>query len=177
MKGGYGPHPKYAAALLLLALATVATTARPALQMISLFAWDAEKKLGIEGAGVHVQADPSQAELMRRKFESQGLDMKDSKRRAVLDQFGGEEYLDATLGVVGCSVAGRSLSAPLDIGVGGGGGGNGNSRVALKETLEEQATRFDVLHVEQEYGRDVEGQWPGRSEDDKDKGNGQGGAL
>jgi hypothetical protein len=31
--------------------------------------------------------------------------------------------------------------------------------------------------VEQEYGRDVEGQWPGRSEDDKDEGDGQRGAL
>ena len=70
IKGGDVPHPKSAAALPLLALATVAATARPALQMILIFAWDAKKKLGIKGAGVHVQADPSQAELTRRKFES-----------------------------------------------------------------------------------------------------------
>eukprot|EP00970_Alexandrium_tamarense_P017882 scaffold12194_cov103-Alexandrium_tamarense.AAC.1 len=31
-----------------------------------LFAWDAEKKLGSEGL-VHVQADPSRAELMRKQ--------------------------------------------------------------------------------------------------------------
>ena len=35
-----------------------------ALAETQLFAWDAEKKLGMEGA-VHVQADPSKAELMR----------------------------------------------------------------------------------------------------------------
>jgi hypothetical protein len=109
-----------------------------------LFAWNSKKKLGIRGAGVHIQSDPSRAELMRRKFESRGLDMKERKRRAVLDRYGGEEYLDATLVVVGCSVAGRSLSAPLDIRVGSGGGGgsndNGNSEVASKETVEERAT-------------------------------------
>jgi len=90
-----------------------------------LFAWDAKKKLGIEGAGVHVQADPNWAELMRHKFKSRGLDMKERKRQAALDWYDGEEYLDATSRVVGCGVAGRSLSAPLDIGVGGGGGGGG----------------------------------------------------
>ena len=36
-----------------------------------LFAWDAEKKLGMEAA-VHVQADPSRAELMRKNVESRG---------------------------------------------------------------------------------------------------------
>ena len=112
--------------------------------MISLFAWDAKKKLGIKGAGVHVQADPSWAELMIHKFKSRGFDMKERTRRAVIDRYGGEEYLDATSRVVDCGVAGRSLSAPLDIRVGSGGGGgsndNGNSEVASKETVEERAT-------------------------------------
>ena len=96
-----------------------------------LFAWDAEKKLGMEGA-VHVQADPSKAELMRRKVESRGLDMKEKKRRAVLDRYGGQEYLDAS---------------------GTSNGGSGNAG-ATKETPEERATRFGVSHAEQEYGRD-----------------------
>ena len=58
-----------------------------------LFAWDAEKKVG-EGA-IHVQADPSRAELMRRKVEKRGEELKDKKRKQVLDRYGGEEYLDA----------------------------------------------------------------------------------
>ncbi|KAL3822068.1 hypothetical protein ACHAXA_000136 [Cyclostephanos tholiformis] len=103
-----------------------------------LFVWDAEKKLGVEGA-VHVQADPSRAELMRRKVESRGLDMKKNKRKAVLDRYGGEEYLDASGG------AGRSFHL-LDAA--------GGADVAPKETPEERATRFGVSHVEQEYGRD-----------------------
>ena len=95
-----------------------------------LFAWDAEKKLGVEGA-VHVQADPSRAELMRKKVETKGKEMKDRKRRAVLDRYGGEEYLD-----------------------GGGGAGAAGGDNPTKETPEERATRFGVSHAEQEYGRD-----------------------
>ena len=102
-----------------------------------LFAWDAEKKLGVEGA-VHVQADPSRAELTRRKVESRGVDMKEKKRRAVLDRYGGAEYLDASGGT-----AGSPSSA-----------NGGGAVVAPKETPEERATRFGVSHVEQEYGRD-----------------------
>ena len=101
-----------------------------------LFAWDAEKKLGVEGV-VHLQADPSKAELMRRKVESRGLDMKVKKRKAVLDRYGGEEYLDASGGM------GKYSS--------GAAAGNAD---ASKETPEERATRFGVSHAEQEYGRD-----------------------
>eukprot|EP00584_Thalassiosira_punctigera_P007958 CAMPEP_0172539368 /NCGR_PEP_ID=MMETSP1067-20121228/10572_1 /TAXON_ID=265564 ORGANISM="Thalassiosira punctigera, Strain Tpunct2005C2" /NCGR_SAMPLE_ID=MMETSP1067 /ASSEMBLY_ACC=CAM_ASM_000444 /LENGTH=692 /DNA_ID=CAMNT_0013325039 /DNA_START=9 /DNA_END=2087 /DNA_ORIENTATION=- len=97
-----------------------------------LFAWDAEKKLGVEGA-VHIQADPSKAELMRRRVESRGVDLKEKKRRAVLDRYGGEEYLDASSGAANKSA---DASAPP------------------KESLEERATRFGVSHTEQEYGRD-----------------------
>lgn len=59
-----------------------------------LFAWDAEKKVGVEGA-IHLQADPSRAELMRKKVEKRGEELKDKKRKQVLDRYGGEEYLDA----------------------------------------------------------------------------------
>ena len=96
-----------------------------------LFAWDAEKQLGVEGV-VHMQADPSKAELMRKKVESRGKDMKEMKRQAVLDRYGGEEYLEGTAG-------NKSTN------------GNGG---APKETPEERATRFGVSHAEQEYGRD-----------------------
>ena len=93
-----------------------------------LFAWDAEKQLGVEGV-VHMQADPSKAELMRKKVESRGKDMKEMKRQAVLDRYGGEEYLEGTTG-------NKSTN------------GNGS---APKETPEERATRFGVSHAEQEY--------------------------
>ena len=107
-----------------------------------LFAWDAEKKLGVEGANVHVQADPSRAEIMRRKVESRGMDMKEKKRRAILDRYGGGEYLDDS------GIGNGSLSASLST------KGVGREDVAPKETPEERSTRFGVSHVEQEYGRD-----------------------
>ena len=107
-----------------------------------LFAWDAEKKLGVEGANVHVQADPSRAELMRRKVESRGMDMKEKKRRAILDRYGGGEYLDDS------GIGNGSLSASLST------KGVGREDVAPKETPEERSTRFGVSHAEQEYGRD-----------------------
>jgi pre-mRNA-processing factor SLU7 len=110
------------------------------LAVTQLFAWDAEKKLGVEGANVHVQADPSRAELMRRKVESRGMDMKEKKRRAILDRYGGEEYLDDA------GIGNGSLSASLST--------KGREDVAPKETPEERSTRFGVSHVEQEYGRD-----------------------
>lgn len=104
-----------------------------------LFAWDAEKKLGVEGV-VHLQADPSKAELMRRKVESRGLDIKAKKRKAVLDRYGGEEYLDASGGMNKYAlVEGDSVTGTVDV---------------SKETREERATRFGVSHAEQEYGRD-----------------------
>lgn len=90
-----------------------------------LFAWDAEKKLGVEGA-IHVQADPSRAELMRKKVEQRGEDIKEKKRKMVLDRYGGEEYLES--------------------GSGAAGGNAGDAQ--------ERATRFGVSHAEQEYNRD-----------------------
>ncbi|KAL7518029.1 hypothetical protein ACHAWX_002892 [Stephanocyclus meneghinianus] len=63
------------------------------LAQTQLFAWDAEKKLGTEGV-VHVQADPSRAELLRKQVERKGEEIKDRKRKMVLDRYGGEEYLD-----------------------------------------------------------------------------------
>ena len=104
-----------------------------------LFAWDAEKKLGMEGV-VHLQADPSKAESMRRKVESRGLDIQVKKMNAVLDRYGGEEYLDAPGGMGKySSVNGGSAAGTIDV---------------SKETPEERATRFGVSHAEQEYGRD-----------------------
>lgn len=99
-----------------------------------LFAWDAGKKLNAEGT-VHVQADPSKAELMRRRVESRGVDLKEKRRRAVLERYGGEQYLDAAVG-----------GGNKSVGEGAG--------VPSKETPEERATRFGVSHAEQEYGRD-----------------------
>ena len=105
-----------------------------------LFAWDAEKKLGVEGA-VHVQADPSRAELMRRKVERRGEEIKEKKRRMVLDRYGGEEYLDGG-GVHAIEKTASGTAAGT------------SSLLPLKETPEERATRFGVSHAEHEYNRD-----------------------
>jgi len=108
-----------------------------------LFAWDAEKKTGIEGA-VHMQADPSKAELMRKKVESRGMDLKERKRKAVLDRYGGEEYLDAAGGAASTTTTKNGKSVSFGAG----------TNAPPKETPEERATRFGVSHAEQEYGRD-----------------------
>jgi pre-mRNA-processing factor SLU7 len=65
---------------------------------------------------------------------------------AVLDRYGGEEYLDASGGMGkyssvegGSAAAAAAASGTVDV---------------SKETPEERATRFGVSHAEQEYGRD-----------------------
>lgn len=45
--------------------------------------------------GVHLQSNPSQSELLQRKFNEQKTRNEDKKRKAVLEKYGGEEYLDS----------------------------------------------------------------------------------
>jgi len=59
-----------------------------------LFAWDAAQKGGI--GEIHPQANPSQAEVLKKKFKTKSADLKAQRKKAVLDKYGGEEYLDAT---------------------------------------------------------------------------------
>jgi pre-mRNA-processing factor SLU7 len=61
-----------------------------------LFAWDASGK----GVGeIHPQANPSQAELLKKKFKSKSTDLKLQKKKTVLDKYGGGEYLDGSGGL------------------------------------------------------------------------------
>merc|ERR1719420_464469 len=55
-----------------------------------LFAWDASDR----GVGdIHPQANPSQAELMKKKFKQKAESVKTTRKKAVLDKYGGGEYL------------------------------------------------------------------------------------
>lgn len=57
-----------------------------------LFAWEAQSKGVVE---VHPQANPSQAELLKKKYQTQAKDLSEKRKNAVLDKYGGEEYLDS----------------------------------------------------------------------------------
>lgn len=57
-----------------------------------LFAWEAQAK-GV--AEIHPQANPSQAELLKKKFQTQAKELNEKRKSALLDKYGGEEYLDS----------------------------------------------------------------------------------
>jgi len=54
-----------------------------------LFAWDAQDQ-GIQE--LHAQANPSQAELLKKKYKKETNTLKITKKKAVLDKYGGGEY-------------------------------------------------------------------------------------
>ena len=61
-----------------------------------LFAWDAADK-GVQE--VHPQANPSQVEMLKKQYRSKATDLKLEQKKAVLDKYGGEEYLDGSGGL------------------------------------------------------------------------------
>ena len=61
-----------------------------------LFAWDAAEK-GV--AEVHPQANPSQVELLKKQYRTKATDMKKEQKKAVLEKYGGGEYLEGTGGL------------------------------------------------------------------------------
>ena len=61
-----------------------------------LFAWEASEK-GV--AEIHPQANPSQAELLKKQFKTKEADLKAQQKKAVLDKYGGAEYLDGVDGL------------------------------------------------------------------------------
>jgi pre-mRNA-processing factor SLU7 len=61
-----------------------------------LFAWDATDK-GV--APIHPQANPSEAELLKKQTKSKRTDEKAQQKKAVLDKYGGSEYLDGSDGL------------------------------------------------------------------------------
>ena len=98
-----------------------------------LFAWDAQS----QGVGeMHAQANPSQAELLKKKFKKETETLKVTKKKAVLDKYGGGEYLDG------------------GDGMGGGAGLEGTGVQTSGETVEERNLRFGVTTEQKEYSRD-----------------------
>ena len=56
-----------------------------------LFAWEAADK----GANIHLQADPTKAELMHKNFKVNKEGFKEQQRESLLDKYGGQEHLQA----------------------------------------------------------------------------------
>jgi pre-mRNA-processing factor SLU7 len=56
-----------------------------------LFAWEAADK----GANIHLQADPTKAELMHKNFKVNKEQFKEQQRESLLDKYGGQEHLQA----------------------------------------------------------------------------------
>ena len=61
-----------------------------------LFAWEAAEQ-GVEE--VHPQANPSQVELLKKQYRTKATDLKREQKKAVLEKYGGAEYLDGTGGL------------------------------------------------------------------------------
>lgn len=109
-----------------------------ALAQQQLFAWDATEQGVTE---VHPQANPSQAELLKRQFQTKAQDLKLQAKRAVLDKYGGEEYLDGGDGLASAVV-----------------GKNGNdakpAAAAALVVAADRKLRFGVSTETEHYSRD-----------------------
>lgn len=103
-----------------------------------LFAWDAS---GRGGAEVHPQANPSQAELSKKKFDDKSDHLKEEKKRTVLEKYGGAKYLDGGDGFGGASLTPAAGTTSSEIKTSG-------------ETTEERKVRFGASVEEREYSRD-----------------------
>ncbi|KAL3252148.1 hypothetical protein ABHI18_010252 [Aspergillus niger] len=57
------------------------------------YAWESQER----GAQkVHLQANPTAGEVMRKKEEAESLAKRDAQRKALLEKYGGQEHLDPT---------------------------------------------------------------------------------
>lgn len=127
------PHPETAAGESQYAGDNFARVSGDAVALADtqLFAWDATD----QGVGeIHPQANPSQAEMLKKQFKSKESDLKLQRKKAVLDRYGGEEYLDGQDG--------------LATGV----GQDGDKKAA--GTLRDRKLRFGVSTAAGEYSRD-----------------------
>ncbi|KAF3941325.1 hypothetical protein ABW19_dt0202819 [Dactylella cylindrospora] len=57
-------------------------------------AWESREKGG-QGAKMHLQANPTEGEMLRKKLETQKEDEAKKKRQALLDKYGGAQHLQA----------------------------------------------------------------------------------
>jgi pre-mRNA-processing factor SLU7 len=58
---------------------------------LQLFAWEAEMK----GAGTHLQANPTQGELLHRQYDKKKEEIQKTTRKEILEKYGGVEHLEA----------------------------------------------------------------------------------
>uniref|UniRef100_A0A7S1BTZ8 Pre-mRNA-splicing factor SLU7 n=1 Tax=Corethron hystrix TaxID=216773 RepID=A0A7S1BTZ8_9STRA len=103
-----------------------------------LFAWEATNH-GLQE--IHPQANPSQAELLKRQFRDKSGQMKRDRQTAIFDRYGGREYLDA----------GGAASIGIDIFT----VSNDARSVSTKtETEEERRARLGTSMRDDRYTRD-----------------------
>lgn len=127
------------------------------LAQTQVFAWDMTDKTGGgggagEGMGgssaaagiVHPQANPSQAEMMKKKFTNQAVDLKTKQKRAVLDKYGGGEYLDGDGG----------LGSATNVNVNGNAVVDREHEHERERVAEERKARFGVTVQEEHFTRD-----------------------
>ena len=129
----------------------------------------AKSNMASKMEAVHAQADPSRAELLRRKDEGRVEDDKERKRREVLERYGGAEHLDGSDGLASVVVSGTTTTsatttngAASEIDNTNSNNNNGNTTDIQKEEMRrrrilanaERASRFGSSVHEIRYGRD-----------------------
>jgi pre-mRNA-processing factor SLU7 len=128
------PHPETAAADSQYAGDNFARVSGDAVALADtqLFAWDATD----QGVGeIHPQANPSQAEMLKKQFKSKESDLKLQRKKAVLDKYGGEEYLDGQDG----------LATTV---------GKDGDKKSTAGTVADRKLRFGVSTAAEEFSRD-----------------------
>lgn len=62
----------------------------PAVQKLQLFAWQSAAR----GNDVHLNANPTQGEILHKKFRDKKEVLRDTQKVGILAKYGGEEYLE-----------------------------------------------------------------------------------
>lgn len=60
------------------------------MQQLQLFAWQAAAR----GNDVHLNANPTQGQILHKEFRTKKDELKDSSKVSILAKYGGEEYLE-----------------------------------------------------------------------------------
>ena len=55
-----------------------------------MYAWEAKER----GVNVHLQADPTRLEMLKKSFIVRKEEFKHKQRESIIDKYGGEEHLD-----------------------------------------------------------------------------------
>jgi pre-mRNA-processing factor SLU7 len=100
-----------------------------------VFCWDAAEK-GLEE--LHPQANPSQAELLKKQFKERSTTVQQKKKR-VVDTYGGSEYFDGSSGLADSSL---NLAD------------NGDGNPVGVSFRQDRKVRFGAAFCMEEYTRD-----------------------